>query len=171
MRRDLIIEPLEFEFPGRRQPVFTDHLVCVVARDNPRLADGGLSLERLQEMPHAVAEFGAAGRRKRHSRVEMERLGVVDRRSWCRSPPCSRLPFAVSGTEMCAFVPPASPLPRHPRPRGRRYPPSRCRSPRPPTGTRGATPSPPSSGCAASSTTSPSPSRTPPSVELRLVMR
>ena len=105
MRRDLIIGPLGFEFPGRRQPVFTDHLVCVVARDNPRLADGGLSLERLQEMPHAVAEFGAAGERKRPLEVEMERLGVVDRPILVQVTSLLTLPFAVSGTEMCAFVP------------------------------------------------------------------
>ena len=85
MRRDLIIGPLGFEFPGRTQPVFTDELVCVVARDNPRLADGALTLDDLQAMPHAVAEFGAAGERKRPLEVEMERRG--HRRTapcWCR---------------------------------------------------------------------------------------
>ena len=35
MRRDLIIGPLGFDFPGRTQPVFTDHLVCVVAAATP----------------------------------------------------------------------------------------------------------------------------------------
>ena len=125
MRRDLIIGPLGFEFPGRRQPVFTDHLVCVVARDNPRLVDGGLSLERLQEMPHAVAEFGAAGERKRPLEVEMERLGVVDRPILVQVTSLLTLPFAVSGTEMCAFVPArlAHRCLDDPRPRGRRHPP------------------------------------------------
>ena len=36
MRRDLIIGPLGFEFPGRTQPVFTDQLVCVVAARQSR---------------------------------------------------------------------------------------------------------------------------------------
>ena len=63
MRRDLIVGPLGFDLPGRTQPLFTDHLVCLVARGNPRLVDGGLSLDDLREMPHAVAEFGAAGER------------------------------------------------------------------------------------------------------------
>jgi len=31
MRRDLIIGPRGFDFPGRMQPVFTDELVCLVA--------------------------------------------------------------------------------------------------------------------------------------------
>src|SRR6476469_4157236 len=59
MRRDLIIGPLGVDFPGRRQPVFTDHLVCLVARGNHRLGKKGLSLDDLRAMPHAVAEFGA----------------------------------------------------------------------------------------------------------------
>ena len=68
------------------------------------------------------------------------------------------LPFAVSGTDMCAFVP--ARLARRcldildlvvaDDPARRR-----CRSPRPRTGTRGARPSPPWSGCAGCSTTSP----------------
>jgi DNA-binding transcriptional LysR family regulator len=105
MRRDLIIGPLGFEFPGRRQPVFTDHLVCVVARDNPRLVDGALSLDDLREMPHAVARFGAAGDRKRPLEVEMEQRGIVGRTVLVQVTSLLTLPFAVSGTEMCAFVP------------------------------------------------------------------
>ena len=105
MRRDLIIGPLGFDFPGRRQPVFTDHLVCVVARGNGRLVDGTLGLDDLQEMPHAVAQFGAAGERRRPLEVEMERLGVVDRPMLVQVTSLLTLPFAVSGTEMCAFVP------------------------------------------------------------------
>ena len=105
MRRDLIIGPLGFDFPGRTQPVFTDHLVCVVARDNPRLRDGALTLEDLQAMPHAVAEFAAAGDRRRPLEVEMERRGVVDRTVLVQVTSLLTLPFAVSGTDMCAFVP------------------------------------------------------------------
>ncbi|WP_235547675.1 MULTISPECIES: LysR family transcriptional regulator [unclassified Nocardioides] len=105
MRRDLIIGPLGFEFPGRKQPVFTDHLVCVVARDNDRLVDGALGLDDLREMPHAVAEFGAAGEKKRPLEVEMEKRGIVDRRVLVQVTSLLTLPFAVSGTEMCAFVP------------------------------------------------------------------
>ncbi len=73
MRRDLIVGPLGFEFPGRHQPVFTDALACVVDRDNPRLVDAALTLEDLREMPHAVAVFGSAGDQKRPLEVELER--------------------------------------------------------------------------------------------------
>jgi DNA-binding transcriptional LysR family regulator len=105
MRRDLIIGPLGFDFPGRRQPVFTDHLVCVVARGNRRLVDGALSRDDLQEMPHAVAEFSSAGGRRRPLEIEMEEKGIPDRNVLVQVTSLLTLPFAVSGTDMCAFVP------------------------------------------------------------------
>ena len=105
LRRDLIIGPLGFEFPGRTQPVFTDKLVCVVDRDNPRLMNGALTVDDLREMPHAVAQFGAAGERRRPLEVEMERIGVTDRTVLAQVTSLLVLPFAVSGTDMCAFVP------------------------------------------------------------------
>ena len=79
MRRDLIVGPLGFDFPGRLQPIFTDELACLVARDHPRLKDGALSLDDLQHMPHAVAEFAAAGERRRPLEVELDAKGVHDR--------------------------------------------------------------------------------------------
>ncbi len=105
MRRDLIVGPLGFDFPGRNQPVFTDQLVCVVARDNTHLVDGALSLEALQAMPHAVAHFIAAGERKRPLEIEIEQKGVTDRVVLVQVTSLLTLPFAVAGTDMCAFVP------------------------------------------------------------------
>ena len=105
MRRDLIIGPLGFEFPGRLQPVFTDELVCLVTRDHPRLRDGALSLDDLREMPHAVAAFAAAGERRRPLEVEFEAKGVVDRTVLVQVTSLLTLPFAVAGTDMCTFVP------------------------------------------------------------------
>ncbi|GAB3245892.1 LysR family transcriptional regulator [Nocardioides dilutus] len=105
MRRDLIVGPLGFDFPGRLQPVFTDELACLVARDHPRLKDGALTLDDLQHMPHAVAEFAAAGERRRPLEVELDAKGVHDRVVLVRVASLLTLPFAVSGTDMCAFVP------------------------------------------------------------------
>ncbi|MBB4751081.1 LysR family transcriptional regulator [Actinoplanes lobatus] len=105
MRRDLIIGPLGFAFPGQTQPVFTDHLVCIVARDNPRLKDGGLSAADLGVMAHAVAEFSAAGELKRPLEIVLERSGLADRTVLVRVTSLLTLPYAVAGTEMCAFVP------------------------------------------------------------------
>ena len=106
MRRDLIVVPLGFDFPGRTQPIFTDELVCVVARDNPRLdgrrADPG--------GPAGDAARGgrvpvAAGDRKRPLEVEVEQNGLADRAVLVQVTSLLTLPFAVAGTDMCAFVP------------------------------------------------------------------
>lgn len=105
MRRDLIIAPLGFDFPGRSQPVSTDELVCLVDRQHPRLRDGALSLQDLHEMPHAVAEFTAAGPVRRPLEIELERNGIADRNVLVRVRSLLTLPFAVAGTDMCCFVP------------------------------------------------------------------
>ncbi len=104
MRRDLVIAPLGFAFPGRLQPVFTDELACIVSSDNPRLVDGALSLEDLRDMPHAVASFLPAGR-PRPLEVKLTERGLGDRAVLVEVTSLLTLPFAVSGTDMCAFVP------------------------------------------------------------------
>jgi len=105
MRRDLIVVPLGFDLPGRTQAIFTDELACVVAAGNPRLHDGALTLADLRAMPHAVAEFLAAGDRKRPLEVEAEQKGLVGRAVVVQVTSLLTLPFAVAGTGMCAFVP------------------------------------------------------------------
>lgn len=104
-RRDLVIVPLGFDFPGERQPVFTDELVCLVARGHPRLVGGALTLDDLREMPHAVAEFGAAGPVKRPLEVLAERHGLAERTIQVTVTSLLTLPYAIAGTELCAFVP------------------------------------------------------------------
>lgn len=105
MRRDLIIGPLGFDFPGRTQPVFTDRLVCVVDRRQPRVRDGALTLEDLAALPHAVAAFAAAGPRRRPLEVALENAGLADRTVLVQVTSLLAVPFAVAGTDMCAFVP------------------------------------------------------------------
>ena len=105
MRRDLIIAPAGFDFPGRTQPVFTDHLVCLVARDQPRLRDGALTVADLAAMPHALAVFAAAGRQRRPLEVALERVGITERTVLVQVTSLLAVPFAVAGTDMCGFVP------------------------------------------------------------------
>ena len=105
MRRDLVVAPIGFEFPGRTQPIFTDELVCLVAADHPLLKDGALTLDDLMAMPHAVAEFAAAGDRRRPLEVEVEEKGLGGRNVLVQVTSLLTLPFAVAGTDMCAFVP------------------------------------------------------------------
>ena len=105
MKRDLIVAPLGFDFPGRTQPIFTDELVCLVARSNSRLRDGSLDLEDLQRMPHAVAVFLAAGDQRRPLEVVAAEEGLGDRTVLVQVTSLLTLPFAIAGTDMCAFVP------------------------------------------------------------------
>ncbi len=106
MRRDLIIGPLGFEFPGRKQPVFTDHLVCVVASGNPRLGDGAPHPRR---PPAHAARGGRVRRSGRAPSTARDRDGAARRGRPAGAGPghvsLLTLPFAVSGTDMCAFVP------------------------------------------------------------------
>lgn len=105
IRRDLMIAPLGFGFAGNVQPVFTDHLVCLVARDNPLLIDGALTLDDLNAMSHVLAEFLPAGVHRRPLEVAAEAVGILDRHVAVRVTSLLTLPFAIRGTHMCAFVP------------------------------------------------------------------
>lgn len=104
MRRDLVIVPLHFALPGRAQPLFTDELACVVARENPCLRNGALTLDDLQELPHAVAEFLPSDDPPLPVEAELLRNGI--RRSVLVQVTSSlSLLHAVAGTGMCGFVP------------------------------------------------------------------
>ena len=103
-RRDLIVVPLGFGFPGVTQPIYTDELVCLVARGNPYLHEGSLAFEDLLAMPHAVARFLPADDRRPLER-EMGYQGLQDRTVLVQVTSLLTLPFAVAGTPMCALVP------------------------------------------------------------------
>ena len=105
MRRDLIVVPLGFDFPGIKQPIYSDELACLVSRGNPYLTEGSLTLDDLLAMPHAVAHFLSAGDRQRPLEREMQRRGLQDRPVLVQVTSLLTLPFALPGTSMCAFVP------------------------------------------------------------------
>lgn len=101
LRRDLLVAAMGYDIPGRRQVAFSDRFVCVVSADNPRLHDGRLSLEDLAALPH-VAAFGGLAQTPADAvlleagitpRIEVTVQGLL------------AVPFAVSGTDLCAFVP------------------------------------------------------------------
>ena len=102
MRRDLLVGPLHIELPGRRQVVFSDRFVCIVAADNPRLRDGGLDLADIAALPHAIATFGG-GDPTPADRL-LDEMGVR-RRIEVSVQGLLALPFVVAGTDLCAFVP------------------------------------------------------------------
>ena len=106
LSRDLIVAPLHFDLPGHSHPIFTDELVCVVARTNPRLRDGALTLDDLRAMPHAVAEFAPLADDDQPRPVEAElRRNGIERTAAVQVTNSLALLHAVAGTGMCAFVP------------------------------------------------------------------
>lgn len=105
LRHDLIIGPLGYGFPGRRQPVFTDEFVCVVARDNPRLRDGALTRADLEALRYAAARFGPSNNASSTPADRaLAKIGLEPRPE-VTVQGLLALPFAVSGTDLCAFVP------------------------------------------------------------------
>jgi DNA-binding transcriptional LysR family regulator len=104
MRRDLVIVPLHFMLPGRTQPLFTDEFACVVARKNPHLCNGALTLEDLRRMPHAVAEFLPVGGPPLPVEAELLR-NEIHRTILVQVTSSLSLLYAVAGTGMCGFVP------------------------------------------------------------------
>jgi DNA-binding transcriptional LysR family regulator len=101
LRRDLMLAALGYDIPGRRQVVFTDRFVCVVAADNPRLRDGRLTLEDLAALPH-VASFG--DRTPTAADAVLAEAGITPRVEVAVEGLLA-VPFTVAGTDLCAFVP------------------------------------------------------------------
>ncbi|XVX19793.1 LysR family transcriptional regulator [Actinomycetota bacterium] len=104
-RRDLIVGPRGFDLPGQSSPLYTDHLVCIVAKGHPRLRDGRLSLQDLHALPHAVAEFIAGAPVRRPLEQVAEQAGLGDRHILVQVTSLLAVPFAVAGTELVGFVP------------------------------------------------------------------
>ncbi|WP_138757220.1 LysR family transcriptional regulator [Modestobacter altitudinis] len=101
LRRDVLIAAMGYAFPGRRQVVFSDRFVCIVAGSNPRLRDGRLTREDLAELPYAAA-FG--GQLQTPADATLLEAGITPRVE-VSVQGLLALPFAVSGTDLCAFVP------------------------------------------------------------------
>jgi DNA-binding transcriptional LysR family regulator len=101
MRRDLMLAAMGYDLPGRRQVVFTDRFVCVVAADNPRLHDGKLTLDDLAALPH-VAAFG--GEMTTPAEAVLLEAGITPRVE-VTVEGLLAVPFTIAGTDLCAFVP------------------------------------------------------------------
>ncbi len=99
---DALVAPLGFGFPGESRPLWKDRMVVVCDAAHPRLSDGGLTLDDLRELPHAVGTFGP-GVLTPVDRVFGE-LGI-DRRIALQVAGFLPLPFVVQGTDMVAVVP------------------------------------------------------------------
>jgi DNA-binding transcriptional LysR family regulator len=102
-RHDLMLAPLGYQLPGVSEVVLHDRFVCLVDRENPRLAagDGRLTLRDLAEMPHAAASFGKSPTPVAR---QLETLGVTPKVQ-ATAPGFGVLPFLVDGTGMVALLP------------------------------------------------------------------
>jgi DNA-binding transcriptional LysR family regulator len=99
---DVLVAPLGFGFQGDSRPLWKDRMVLIADRGNARLRDGGLSLQDLAELPHAVPSFGP-GVLTPVDRVFGE-LGI-DRHIALQVAGFLPLPFVIAGTDLIALVP------------------------------------------------------------------
>lgn len=58
LRRDVIVAATGVGIAGKHQSLFSDNFVCLIDKKNPRLRDGKLSVEDLQELRHVKVSFG-----------------------------------------------------------------------------------------------------------------
>ncbi|MEP9385181.1 LysR family transcriptional regulator [Nocardioides sp. KR10-350] len=99
---DALVAPMGFGFHGVSRPLWTDRMVLLADRNNPRLVDGRLTLEDLSELPYASGTFGAGvltpadrvfGEFHISHRPVLQVFGFLP------------LPFVIEGTDMYAVVP------------------------------------------------------------------
>lgn len=99
---DAVIAPMGFGFPGMSRTLWTDRMVVLADRSNPRLVEGRLSLDDLAVLPHAAASFGPGvltgvdrmfGELHIDRRIALQVFGFLP------------LPFVIEGTDMVAVLP------------------------------------------------------------------
>ncbi|MFH8251219.1 LysR family transcriptional regulator [Microbacterium sp. B2969] len=102
LREDVAIASASPRVPGKRQALFSDSMVCIVARGHPRLRDGALGLRELAELPYVRVAF--ADGIVMYADDELAAAGVTPR--VVRTVPgFLPVPFAVAGSERYGFVP------------------------------------------------------------------
>jgi DNA-binding transcriptional LysR family regulator len=99
---DVVVAPMGFGFQGVSRPLWTDRMVVLVDRSNPRLVDGRLTLEDLNELPYASGSFGPG--------VLTPADRVLGEFHISHGPVLHvfgflPLPFVIEGTQMYAVVP------------------------------------------------------------------
>lgn len=102
VENDAVVAPMGFGFQGASQPLWTDRMVVLADRRNPRLRDGRLSIDDLRALPYAAGSFGAGvltpvdrvfGELHIEHRPVLQVFGFLP------------LPFVIEGTDMYAVVP------------------------------------------------------------------
>lgn len=102
LRRDVFIAASMRVIPGKRLSLFSDRFVCLVAKDNPRLRDGALNLNDLNELRYVKSSFGPG----LPSQVDdMLSAADVAANVGVTVPGFLAVPFLLQGTSMIGFVP------------------------------------------------------------------
>lgn len=101
LRHDVVIAATGV-VPGHRRTLFTDEFVCLVSADNPRLHDGALGAEDLQELGHVVVTFGEST--STPADRALADAGIVPRRA-ITTHGFLVTPRLVSGTNLVTLVP------------------------------------------------------------------
>lgn len=102
LENDALIAPMGFGFPGASRALWTDRMVVLADRDNPRLREGRLTVEDLARLPRARGNFGP-GTPTPEDRV-FGQLGL-DQTITLQVFGFLPLPFVIEGTDMVAVVP------------------------------------------------------------------
>lgn len=102
LRRDVFIAASMRVIPGKRQSLFSDRFVCLVAKNNPRLVNGALSISDLQDLRHVQSSFGPGIA----SQVDdMLTAAGVAPNIGVSVPGFLAVPFQLQHTSMVGFVP------------------------------------------------------------------
>jgi DNA-binding transcriptional LysR family regulator len=102
VENDVVVAPMGFGFQGTSRPLWTDRMVVLVDRRNPRLVDGRLTLDDLRTLPYASGSYGPGvltpvdrvfGELNIEHRPVLHVFGFLP------------LPFVIEGTDLYAVVP------------------------------------------------------------------
>lgn len=99
---DFVVAVAGIGIMGENHPLYTDHYVCVIDKDNPALVDGELSWAAFTALPQAVVKLGQG-----HMLPADRKLGEMGFRRVAAVKLNSYMPLAsvISGTNLVGIAP------------------------------------------------------------------
>lgn len=102
MINDFIVSVPGIGIEGENHPLFVDHYVCLIDKNNPALVDGKLSWDAFHELPQVAINFGNAhltGAHRRLSELGFRAEPHVKTTSFLA------MPLMITGTELVGIAP------------------------------------------------------------------
>lgn len=102
MGNDFVVSVPGIGIDGEKYPLFVDHYVCIVDKNNPALEGGKLSWEEFKSLPHVVVNFGQAHLTppdRRLSELDFKRVAAVKTTSFLT------MPSVIAGTDLVGIAP------------------------------------------------------------------